>query len=156
MRPQLVGLAERGELRDRAQAAAAQIEVRSRPEHPEHELRHQPEELGRELLRRQLLSARARPPELARDLEPAGHQVVCHVESAIVVASSQSTRSTIFPKCSLDFIKRCASAASRERQHGVDHRPQATGGERVAEAVAKRADDGRLLLDACGRAASSR
>src|SRR5207247_139962 len=68
---QLLGPSERRELRHGAQAPAAQIEVRARPEHAEHELRHQAEELRRELLRRQLPAAGARAPELRRDLEAA-------------------------------------------------------------------------------------
>jgi len=75
VQPQLVELAERGELGDRAQAAAAHVEIRPRPEHAEHELRDQPEELGRELLRRQLASAGPRAPELAGDLHAAPHPV---------------------------------------------------------------------------------
>src|SRR5438552_14389780 len=68
---QLLGPSERRELCHGAQAPAAQIEVRARPEHAEHELRHQAEELRCELLRRQLPAAGARAPELRRDLEAA-------------------------------------------------------------------------------------
>src|SRR5438046_1579128 len=68
---QLLGPSERRELRHGAQAPAAQIEVRARPEHAEHELRHQAEELRRKLLRRQLPAAGARAPELPLDPEAA-------------------------------------------------------------------------------------
>src|SRR5438105_7089819 len=71
VRLQLVRASERRELGDRAEAPAAQVEVRACPEHPEDELRDEAEELGREPLRRELRSACSCAPELAHDLEPA-------------------------------------------------------------------------------------
>src|SRR5262249_36059299 len=72
---QLVQLAERGELRDGAQAPAPEVEVRPCPEASEHELGHQREEVRCEPLRRKPLPAGAGPPELSRNLTSPGHEV---------------------------------------------------------------------------------
>ena len=73
---QLVRPAERGELSDGAEAAAPEVEVGPRPEHAEDELEDEREELGRDLLRRQLLTAGARPPQLLGDRPAACEKVL--------------------------------------------------------------------------------
>src|SRR6185369_14193551 len=78
VRLQLLRAAERGELRDGAEAPVADREVRTRPEHAEAELEHEAEELGRQLLRGELLSARALAPELLRYGHALRQQIVCH------------------------------------------------------------------------------
>src|SRR5262249_46584655 len=111
VRLQLLRAPERRELRDGAEAPIADREVRARPEHAEAELRHQHEELGRELLRRKLDAAGALAPELLRDFHAARQQIVRHVASPLDVEFVQRIVSTILPKCSDAFIERCASAA---------------------------------------------